>query len=139
MSASLIFQRWSRATLAANAAVTALVPAANIFDSNARPEVSPRIVLGDDQEIPVGDLDQVESRYTRLFATYHIWKKEQGLAGVKAIAAAARAALRDTRWTADGYRCVDVRFEMFRAVRDPDGETAHGILTMQATLEELSP
>jgi hypothetical protein len=68
MSAALVFQRWARGTLAADADLTALVTTANIFDSKARPEVSPRIVVGEDQEIPLGDLDQVESRYTRVFS-----------------------------------------------------------------------
>jgi hypothetical protein len=77
---ALAYQSVSRNQLAADAGVLALVPAASIFDSNGRPEVFPCIRLGEGQELPVDQLDQVDGRYTRIFATFHIWHREPGLA-----------------------------------------------------------
>jgi hypothetical protein len=146
MSASLAFQKMARAILAADAAVTALVPAQNIVDANARPEIFPqysgdthssfpRINLGEDQELPG---DDVVRRYTRLFSTLHIWNREPGLAGAKAIAGVVRRALEGQRWAHDNVKCLDTAFSQARFIRDPDGETAHAIATFEATLESLS-
>ena len=77
MSASLAFQAAARGILVADADVTALIPAANIVDANGQPELFPRLIIGDDQEIPA---DDVVGRYTRLLATMHVWTREPGLA-----------------------------------------------------------
>jgi hypothetical protein len=134
VSASLAFQKKARALLIANEAVAGLVPADNVLDANARPEVYPKIILGEDQELPA---DDVVGRYTRLSATFHVWAEEEGLAVAKAIAGAIRSALRDQRWTFDGYRCTDCRFESARFLRDPDGKHSHGVVTFSALIEEL--
>jgi len=135
MSVSLAFQKVARTKLAADETVTALVPAANIVDANARPEVFPRINLGEDQELPA---DEVVGRYTRLASTFHVWNREPGLAGVKEIADAIKRALRGQLWTLGNYQCIDCRFESARFVRDPDGQTAHGIVTFESVIEELA-
>jgi hypothetical protein len=134
MSASLAFQTHARALLVADAGLIALVPADNIVDANGRPEVSPRIVLGDDQELPA---DEVVGRYTKLAATLHVWVKEPGLVQTKTIAGRLRRILSGQRWTLDDYRCMDTRFQSARFLRDPDGETTHGVVTFEATIEEL--
>ena len=138
MSASLSFQEFARTTLTADAGVTALVSADAIVDANARPEVFPRIVLGEDQELPA---DDVVGRYTNLSATLHIWSREPGLATAKAIAGAIRSALNLPNrlvFEADGYRCTDCRFASARFVRDPDKITAHGIVTVDALIEDIA-
>lgn len=135
MSAALAFQKVARTKLATDAAVTVLVPAANIFDTNSRPETWPRIVLGEDQELPA---DDVVGRYTRLYSTLHVWNREPGLAEAKAIADAIRRALRGQLWTLGNYRCIDCRFDGARFLRDPDGETAHGVVTFESVIEELA-
>ena len=71
MSASLAFQTAARAILIANSAVTALIPAGNIIDANGRPELLPRINVGEDQEVPATQGDQYQN-WTKLFATLHI-------------------------------------------------------------------
>lgn len=135
ITAGLAFQHWARSTLAASMAVTALVPKAHIIDANGRPEVFPCIRLGEDQELPA---DEVVGRYKRLFATIHLWSREPGLAGVKTIAAAVERALRRKTFTAKGWRCIDTRLDSNRFLRDPDGMTSHGIVVIQATLEEMN-
>lgn len=134
MSASLAFQKFAKAKLSADEGVTALVAADAIVDANARPEVFPRIVLGEDIALPA---DDTVGRYTTVAATLHIWKREPGLAGAKEIAGAVQRALRGQLWTRDGYRCIDCKFQSARFIRDPDGETAHGIVTFEAVIEEL--
>jgi hypothetical protein len=134
MSAALAFQKVSRVRLAADTAVSALVPAAHIFDANERPEVFPCIRLGEDQELPG---DDVVGRYTKLFATLHIWNEEPGLAGVKSMSDAVRRCLRGQRWSIDGYRCLDTSFVSARFLRDPTG-IAHAVVTFEAVIEEFA-
>jgi len=133
MSASLAFQIAARAILIANADVIALIPAANIMDANGQPELLPRINMGEDQEIPA---DDVVGRYTRLLATMHVWNREPGLEGVKAITSAVRKALILQTWTQNGFCCIDTRLVSARYLRDPDGLTAHGVITFQALIED---
>jgi hypothetical protein len=135
MSASLAFQTFARTALAGSVAVTALVPASNIVDANARPEAFPRINLGEDQEQPA---DDVVGRFTALTSTMHVWSREPGLAVAKAIADAVKRTLRLQVWTLGDYRCIDCKFSSARFIRDPDGITAHGIVTFDSLIEELA-
>lgn len=133
MSASLAFQLAARSILLANSDVIALVPAGNIIDANGRPEVFPRINIGEDQELPA---DDVVGRYTHLLATMHIWNREPGLEGAKAITGAVRRALIRQTWTRGNYCCFDTRLQSARYLRDPDGLTAHGVITFEARIED---
>ena len=134
MSAALATQSAQRGLLVGSSAVTALVPADSILDTGTRPEGFPRIIVGEDQELPA---DEVVGRYTTIFSTLHIWSHGDGLAGAKAIAGVVRSALHMSLWQRDGYRCIDAKFQNARYVRDPDGETAHGIVTIQSVVEAL--
>jgi hypothetical protein len=137
MSASLAFQKFARAALVSDLDVTALVPADNIVDANARPEVFPRINLGEDQELPA---DEIVSRYTTVISTLHVWVREPGLATAKAIAGEVRRVLNQPNrlvFERDGYRCIDCKFTSARFVRDPDGATAHGIVAFTSVIEEI--
>jgi hypothetical protein len=133
MSASLAFQLAARGILIANSAVTALIPATNIIDANGQPELFPRINMGEDQELPA---DEVVGRYTHLLATMHVWVREPGLAGAKAIAGAMRKALILQTWTQNGFCCIDTRLQTARYLRDPDGLTSHGVITFAALIED---
>jgi hypothetical protein len=135
MSASLALQKAIRARLATTAAVTALVPAASIFDASARPEAFPCVILGEDRQTPA---DSVVQRYIRVSTTLHVWTKEAGLTESKAIVAAIRKALNFTFPALDQARCLDLRWTGDRYLRDPDGETAHGVITFEAVIEELA-
>ena len=128
MSASLAFQQAARGILVANSDVTALVPAANILDANYEPECFPRLQIGEDQELPA---DDVVNRYTDLNSTFHIWTREPGLENAKAIAGAVRKALVLTSWTQGCYVGIRTMFASARYLRDPDGQTAHGVITLR--------
>lgn len=133
MSAALAFQQAARGILIANSDVTALIPAANILDANYQPEVFPRLVIGEDQEIPA---DDVVNRYTDLHSTFHIWTREPGLESAKAIAGAVRTALVLTNWTQGGYVGIRTMLASARFLRDPDGQTAHGVITFKTLVQE---
>ena len=137
MSASLAAQKAQRATLIASATVATLVPADNILDASGALDRFPAIVLGEDQELPLGDAPRVD-RFAVLHSTLHVWNREPGLAGAKTIAGAIRDCLANATWTRDGWQCLATEFESARFLRDPDGETAHGIVVFTQTLQRVS-
>lgn len=135
MSAALAVQIAVRSRLVATSAVTALVPADSIVDINSRPAPDPAIIMGEGQEIEGDRIDRTDSR---VYLDLHVWKKEPGLEGVKAIAGAIRAALQSYNLVGlNGYHCGDCRVSSARFLRDPDGETAHGVVTIQALVVEV--
>ncbi len=137
MSASLACQKAIRAALVGDAGVTALVPAASILDRNARPNPDPSIIIGEDQEV---DEDRIARDVLRIYSTVHVWKRETGLVGVKQIAGAIRKALtvRPER-TVDGWYIAECYVAGSRFLRDPDGETAHGVVTIESLAREVAP
>ena len=137
MGHALALQKALRGRLVATPEVLALVPAASILDRNQRPAPSPSIILGEAQQVDEGD-DMCRARL-RIFHTLHIWKKEPSLAGVNAIAAEIRKAVQAGRLDlAPGFHCADQRIADMRALRDPDGETSHGVVTVEALVIEVA-
>ena len=115
--------------------MTALVPAASILDTNQRPAPLPSIIIGEGQSL---EGDRIDRRDRRVIMDLHVWKKELGLAGVKAIAAAVRAAVNADRFAdLDGCQFGDCRVSAARFMRDPDGETAHAVVTVEMIVVEL--
>ncbi len=135
MSAALAFQQAARAQLAIDAGVAALVPAANILDTNQRPEAYPAIRIGENQELAIDP--EAAGAFVRVHGTMHVWDQSPGLASVQAICGAMKRALHGMTWELGGFKCYDQRFESSRAIRDPDGEHSHGIITFQAVIGEL--
>lgn len=142
MKAPLAVQASIVATLKADAAVLALVPAANIFDRVGRPEVFPCVLLGDDQvigtEAEVGPSASRTARQGALVVTLHVWERSGGLAGAKAIGAAVEDALHGplTPYVGQiGDR--DLSFQGARYMRDPDGISGHGVLTFTCPIVEV--
>lgn len=133
---ALALQKALRARLAAFPAVTALVPPANIGDRHGRPAAFPSIVMGEDQDVDA-ELD-LERRFRRVYVTLHVWDRSPALVTVKGIAAAIGQAIR-TDLALDAGRLVDIKFASARYLRDPDGVTAHGVVTLEALLEEAAP
>ncbi len=135
---SLALQAMMIARLTADAATTALVPAANILDRNHRPEQFPAIIIGEGQAI-FGDNVQ-DSYHDQAFADLHIWTKEIGFEAGKATAGAIKAALRTGPWAIPGYRAINVRATQARYLRDPElsaGPISHVVLTVQALVIEV--
>ncbi len=135
--ASLAVQKALCARLIATPVVTALVPAENIGDQNARPAPSPSIVLGEDQVVETNL--RIDRSVVRVISTIHIWKEEKSTVGVKAISGAIRRAIGRVRPLdlADAdYACGDCRVTSTRFLRDPDGVTSHGIVTIECLVHE---
>lgn len=136
MSTASVVQAALYSRLVATAAVTDLVPAGNILDINSRPAPDPAILLGEDQEVDEGRIDR---NVTRIYSTLHVWKKEVGLEGVKAIAGAVRKAVNAGRLQLPtGFHCGDCYVSSSRFLRDPDGETAHGVVTIETLIAEVA-
>lgn len=134
MSVDLAVQKAIRARLVESLAVTALVPATNILDRNARPAPDPSIIIGEDQTI---DEARLARNVVRVYSTLHVWKKEPGLAGVKLIAGEIRAAIRPANLPViDGFHFGDCYVSNTRFLRDPDGETAHGVVTIETLVSD---
>ncbi len=123
---SLAAQRAIATTLKAPAAITDLVPAANIFDRSGRPEKFPCIILGEGQTIDESDECIV---YGEVFLDLHVWTREPGLADCKAIAGQVMRTMRGFERVQDGVNLTLVE-QSARFLRDPSGDHAHGIISL---------
>lgn len=136
MSVSLALQIAIRTRLIQTAAVTTLVPAASILDRNQRPAPSPSIILGEAQA--VDENSDTARRRTRVYHTIHVFNREPGLEGVQEIAGNVREAIHWQRVQLTApFHCVDTRVSGIRLMRDPDGETAHAVVTVEALIHEV--
>ena len=138
MSATLALQIALRERLTSATAVTDLVPADAILDRNQRPAPLPSVILGEGQTVEEGS--DKERRRLRIYHTVHVWNREPGLAGVQEIASNIREALNWKRLQLQApWNAVTARVSSIRAMRDPDGETAHAVITIAALISEVMP
>lgn len=136
MTPEIALQTAVRMRLVGTPAVEALVPAASILDRNERPVPDPSIIIGEGQSIDEGD--SIARVLTRVYLDLHVWKKEPSTAGVKAIAGAVRTAVNVSNFAAvDGFHVTDCFVQTARFLRDPDGETSHAVITINAKVQEL--
>lgn len=131
---SLALQNAIVGRLRARSALIALVPAANIFDRHARPEVFPCIMVGEGQTVRE-DLTLADN-HVRLFFTLHIWTRDGALASARAIAGEMGVALRG-RFFSD-VTAITARYRDARFLRDPDGVSGHGVLTFELLAQEFA-
>lgn len=137
MGPDIAVQRAIRLRLVASSQVTALVPATSIVDRGATPFKSPSIILGESTLQPFQNF--TTARVTRVFHTMHVWAQGPSLEGVKDICREIVTAIRASRLDlGPGLHCVDWRIASGRALRDPNGETGHGVLTAEVVVEEIA-
>ncbi len=137
MSAALAVQKAIRARLTGTPEIAALVPAEAILDRNQRPAPSPSIVLGEAQEVDEGD--SIARTRVRVYSTLHVWKMEPSLEGVTTICGAIRRAINAGRLTLGaGFHAAGCHVSGARTMRDPDGETSHGVVTVETIVEEVA-
>lgn len=133
MSAAAELQKTVYAALVADAGVGALI-GDRIYDAMPSGGNYPCVTFGPSQEI-TDDADCIdgEEHYLQL----DVWSREQGrMNPCKQIVAAVKAALHETDLTlADPYAMAFIRVTDTRTMRDADGITAHGIVTIQAMVE----
>lgn len=131
---ALALQRAVGARLAAFAPLTALVAPANIVDRHGAPTAFPSLLLGEAQEIP-GEVS-FDRRHLRVILTLHAWDRSTGTASVKRIADAVRDAFQIGDLALERGRVLDLWHAGTRVLRDPDGQTSHAVITLEALTEE---
>lgn len=129
---TLNLQSAIRAALISDATVSSIVPAQRIYDRHARPDAFPCIVIGDLHEI-TDDFSLARNHY-RFFPTVHVWVREAGLISVKETVNAVRKAIMNNSAVRLGLAGFFYNGAQF--VRDPDGQTSHGILNFEALFVE---
>lgn len=132
MAPDRALQRALLARFLAEPALLALVPAANIIDGDGAPQRFPSILFGEGQA--VREPQSLCGRERRLYATLHVWTKSAPLARdiADGIAAAVEGA---TLPLEGGHRAVTAIVSSARLLRDPDGETSHGVVTVESLVE----
>lgn len=136
MTPEIALQKAVRVCLVNQVEITHLVPAANILDRNERPNPRPSIIIG--EGISRDEGDSIARNLTRVWLDLHIWIKEVSSIGAKLTAGAIRSAIRAQPPLGDEqFHIVDCYVESTRFLRDPDGETSHGVVTVNAKVHEL--
>lgn len=125
---ALIYQR-----LTGNTGVTAIV-GSRVYDNpigkDAFPYISfgPSDVVEDDADCITGRIETVQ---------IDCWSRYQGgFREVKDLADAVKKALHRYAGTLTVNALVEMTVESIRYFRDPDGLTSHGVVTVQAIVEE---
>lgn len=137
MSAELALQKAIRARLVSHPDIIGLLPAANILDRNERPNPRPSIVIGEGQSIDEGD--SIARTLTRLYMDLHVWVEEPSTEISKRIAGAIRKGVASGKFPpVDGFHFADCRVRGSRFLRDPDGQTSHAIVTIDALVQEVA-
>lgn len=116
------------AALLAASPVTTLLGGAYVYDPLSVPNVDrfPYIEIGEGQDI--GDDDSCGSR-TQSFVDLHVWARgPDGRLVAKRIANAVREALQ-TDLVLTGHVLISQVYETTRHLTDPDGLTAHAVIT----------
>lgn len=138
MSIDLEVQKALRARLTTTAALMAHVPASNVLDTNQRPAPVPSIILGESQSVDEGT--SLRRAHSRVYHTVHVWTREASLERVKVICGEIRRAIGIGRLVlASPLHCADVGVSSVRFLRDPDGEHAHGVITVEVLVSEGMP
>ncbi len=127
-------------TLKGDAPLASLLAEPGVFDyvpqadKSEADSVFPYVTIGDDTHVDwdTDDLDGLESS-----VTVHQWSRHKGRIEVKRIQAAVRKALQNVKIPIEGMNTVLLQFESSSVVRDPDGETYHGVQTFRLLAHEV--
>lgn len=139
MSADGAVEDAVRARLMGNAGVLALVPAANILYRQGTRRPIPSIIAGESQALPLAQ-DSLGITRLEVSQTWHVWKEEPTLHGVKEILGAMYEALRLARLALVGpWRLSRLDVASTRTLFDPDGKTAHGVCNLVAQVSRAAP
>lgn len=121
--------------------LTDQISSVNIYDdvpdmTDGKPEdISPYIVVGDDNDIPWDTDDTLGST---VLATIHIFSIYQGKAEAKTIMGQIYQALhrQSSNLIAAGYRFVDCLSDFSEIFDEDDGATRHGVCRYRLTIEK---
>lgn len=138
MSIDLEVQKALRARFTTTAALMAMVPASHVLDTNQRPAPVPSIILGESQSVDEGT--SLHRAHSRVYHTIHVWTREASLEQVKVICGEIRRSIGFGRLVlAAPLHCADLLVSSMRFLRDPDGEHAHGVVTVEVLVSEGMP
>lgn len=133
MSASSDLQKLIHDRLVADSRVHAVV-ADRIYDNRPSDAAFPCITFGpsdvveDDAECITGSVEVIQ---------IDCWARSNGrINAVKPVTAAVKAALHLFHAEPANSALVEMRVTSIRTFMDPDGLTAHGVVTVQAIMEE---
>lgn len=113
--------------------VLAALGAPNVFDTPST-DVYPRVTLGADQVI----IDRADCYAGEdLNFDIHVWSQAVGYSQAKRICAAIQEALDEAELSLPGFRLIDLVVESLQFMRDPDGRTSHGVLSVRALTEPV--
>lgn len=118
--------------LIADAAVGAVV-GTRIVDG--APDVYPAITFGPSDYV-VDDMDCVDGREETLQLDCWVRDSSQRLRPAKDLADKVKSALNNAELNLATHALATLQVVSVRAMMDPDGETGHGIVTVQAVIEE---
>jgi hypothetical protein len=110
--------------------------AGRVYDRAPHDVVFPYLQIGDMQTIEDG-ADCIDG--TEVFVTLHAWSRDIGRVQARQLAAACRLALHE--WLPDlgagGFRCVEHMHRDTRSLQDPDGKTAHAVMTFRLLIDRV--
>lgn len=135
MSVSRELQTLIFDTLVADAAVGALV-GDRVYDGAPSDREYPCVTFGPADSFN-DDLTCVDARTETV--QLDVWSRNQGRMGpCKDICDAVKKALHLANLSLGQHALIRIRTDSIRVFRDPDGITAHGVVTIEADLEEIN-
>ena len=133
-SAAWELQKAIFASLSGNSALTSLLGGQRIYDDVPRGTDPPYITFG---QSTVRDWSTgTETGNEHLF-TIHVWTRATGERLSHQIMSVLRDGLHDAVLAVTDHRLINLRHEFSDTVRDPDGETIHGVVRFRAVTEPL--
>lgn len=117
--------------LKADTNVNALV-SGRVYDNPPTAPIFPYISIGPDNTLP-SRADCYDGN--EIHQQLDVWSRTPGFREAKQIIEAARNSLMNASLTLTGFRLIDIYFERAQTMRDPDGLTSHGVLSIQAMTE----
>jgi len=121
--------------LAADAALTATLGGARIYDEPPRTAPFPFVTIGEGRVIDVSADDAPAQEH---HLALHVWSRQGGHREAHQITGALLQALDDAALPLDGHRLVNLRFALADIRREADGRTYHALVRFRAVTEPLT-
>ena len=118
--------------LNADAALTALLGGAKVYDEPPKAVAFPYATLGEARIAPFATGTESGEEHQLVL---HAWSRQGGHREAHLIAGALLHALDDAALTLDGHRLVNLRFALADIRREADGRTYHAAVRFRAVTE----
>lgn len=134
-SAGFELQKAIYQSLTADAALTAMLGGARVYDAVPRGAAYPYVTLGQSswRDWSTGSDDGEEHTLT-----LHVWSETSGYRETQHIMTRLRERLHDASLVLSGHHLVNLRHEYSEARREPGGESYRGIVRFRAVTEPLN-